>query len=104
MFATSVVVSALIPLDVILPGGHEASSWLSVTVRVPSGSPVHIVDLFGSPSLGLRTLAVVVRKRLVSSNSCVRESLKDDCRYSPPLRHARGFYPKATNYRYFALT
>jgi hypothetical protein len=96
--ANTVGVSALIPVDEIFPGGHEAGYWLSVTVLVPSGTRVRLPDLFTNRNAALRAIAAAARKTLVRQNSCVRADLARD------PRHARGFAPTATNYRHFALT
>jgi len=96
--ASTVVVSALIRLDEIFPGGHDEGYWLSVTVRVPSGLPVHLSDLFRNRRRALRALAAAVRKRVVAARSCVRDSLRAERTFE------KGFAPTAINYRYFALT
>jgi hypothetical protein len=96
--ASSVVVSALMPLTERFPGGNEGQTWLAATVRVPSGERVSIGDLFTDRARGLRALAAEVRTRLLASNSCIRQSVDD----LPVL--ARGFAPTGTNYRHFALT
>jgi hypothetical protein len=99
--ASSVVVSALIPTFKLFPGGNNGQGFVSVTAVVPSGRIVHISDVFASPHTGLKALAVAFRKRVLRTNSCVRETLK-----SPVVgpTEARGFEPTASNYRYFALT
>jgi hypothetical protein len=96
--ASSVVVSALIPLTERFPGGNEGQTWLAVTVRAPSGAPVLISHLFKDRARGLRALARAVRAQLVAGNSCIRQSLED----LPVL--ARGFAPTSANYQSFALT
>jgi len=96
--ANTVGVSALIPLDEIFPGGHEAGYWLSVTVLAPSGTRVRLPDLFTNRSVALRAIAAAAQRTLVRKNSCVRVSLARD----PLLK--RGFAPTVKNYRRFALT
>ena len=96
--ANTVGVSALIPLDEIFPGGHEAGYWLSVTALVPSGTRVRLPDLFTNRSVALPAVAAAAQRTLVLKNSCVRVSLARD----PPLK--RGFAPSVKNYRRFALT
>jgi len=96
--ANTVGVSALIPLDEIFPGGHEAGYWLSVTVLVRSGTRVRLPDLFTNPSGALRAIAAAAQRTLIRKNSCVRVSLARD-----PLLE-RGFAPSVKNYRRFALT
>jgi hypothetical protein len=98
MSANTVGVSALIPLDEIFPGGHEAGYWLSVTVLVPSGSQVRLPDLFTNRSVALRTIAAAARRTLARKSRCVRDSLARDPRLE------RGFAPTVKNYRRFALT
>ena len=90
--------SALIPLDEIFPGGHEAGYWLSLTLLVPSGTRLRLPDLFTNRSVTLRAIAAAAQRTLVRKNSCVRLSLARD----PLLK--RGFAPTIKNYRHFALT
>ena len=96
--ANTVGVSALIPVDEIFPGSHEAGYWLSVTVLVPAGTRVRLPDLFASPSGALRAITAAARRTLVRENRCVRDTLAGD-----PLLE-RGFAPTLENYRHFALT
>ena len=96
--ANTVVVSALIPVDEIFPGGHEAGYWLSVTVLVPSGAQVRLPQLFANPSRALRAIARLARSTLRRESSCVRQSMARD-----PLLE-RGFAPRVANFRHFALT
>jgi hypothetical protein len=98
--ASTVVVSALIPVREVLPGGTGGDTWLSVTVQVPSGAPVGLRGLFSQPDRGLRALASAVRRTVLATNSCVRASNRGPGR----VINARGFAPTPTNYRYFALT
>jgi len=95
--ASTVVVSALIPLRRRLPGGTGGETWLSTTVHVPSGSRVGLRDLFAEPSRGLRALAMVARRNLLSTNSCIGASARN------PV-YARGFAPTVANYDHYALT
>lgn len=101
--ASTEVVSALIPLYEIYPGGSDGGSWLSVTVRVPSGSMVGLDDLFSEPTRALPVLARAVRQRMLASNSCVRDSLKKERIYSGLRTYEKGFAPTEANYRHFAL-
>ena len=96
--ANTVGVSALIPLDEIFPGGHEAGYWLSVTVLVPSGTRVRLPDLFTNPKVALHAIAAAAQRTLIRKKRCVRVSLARD----PLLK--RGFAPSVKNYRRFALT
>jgi hypothetical protein len=96
--ANTAVVSALIPVDEILPGGHEGGYWLSVTVLVPSGARVRLPQLFANPRAALRAIARLAQSTLRRESSCVRQSLARD-----PLLE-RGFAPSVANFRRFALT
>jgi hypothetical protein len=98
--ASTVVVSALVPLEELFPGGTDGAKWLSVTVRVPSGSRVRLLDLFAHPSQGLRALAEAVRGRVVTGNRCVGSALR--ARFGRIF--LKGFAPTLENYRHFALT
>ena len=57
MSASTVVVSAMLPALELSPCGNEGSGWVSTTVRVPSGRPVGLAELFAQPMQGLRALA-----------------------------------------------
>jgi hypothetical protein len=58
MSASTVVVSALLPLQrQAFQGQPGTPGWMSMTVRVPSGEPVGITDLFSRPGVGLGILA-----------------------------------------------
>jgi hypothetical protein len=94
MSASSSVVSALIPIIRILPGLNGGAEWFSVTVDASTGRPVRLRDLFSVPSQGLRVLASAARSELFQLRPCIRES-------APYTR--RGFEPRFSNYRYFAL-
>lgn len=98
--ASAVVVSALVPLLELYPGGNDGAGWLAVTIRVPSGSPVGISSLFDRRMHGLEGLSLAVRRQLVRSNSCFRTSLRDPIAYDD---YARALAPRPANYRYFAL-
>ena len=99
--ASTVVVSFLIPLLELYPCGNDGAVWLSATVRVPSGSPVRITDLFGDPRAGLTALAAVARTRLERKYACVGQAVHDQ---TVGRLVARGFDPIASNYENFALT
>jgi hypothetical protein len=98
--ASTVVVSALVPVREVLPGGTGGATWLSVTVRVPSGAQVGLRRLFAQPDRGLRALASAARRTVLATNRCVRASNRGPGR----AINARGFAPTPRNYRYFALT
>jgi hypothetical protein len=97
--ASSVVVSALIPLTRLFPAGNEGATWLSTTISVPTGMRIALADLFQPPAQrGLDALARGVARRL---NPCVQTSISD------PVLHGlygRALAPRWNNYRYFALT
>ena len=98
--ASTVVVSTLVPVLALLPGGTDGSTWFAATIKVPSGSPVSTSQLFAQPSEGLKALSRAVRQKVLARNRCVRKSVMD------PVAgdlNARGFRPVAQNYRYFAL-
>jgi hypothetical protein len=102
MSASTGLVSVLLRLDEIFPGGHDAGSWLALTMRVPSGLRVVLGDLFARAAAGYRALAGAVRKRLVATNQCLRESVARGNPGGAPA-YATGFAPTAANYRHFAL-
>jgi hypothetical protein len=92
--ASTAVVSALMPLTrELFPGQHEGDGWLAMTVRVPSGRPVTISDLFEQPARGLRALAAAWK-------ATIRRTPGRAC-----LRIYPGQYrPTVANYGAFALT
>ena len=61
--ASTVVVSALLGVGVF-NGDRTDPGWVSVTLRVPSGAPVAVSELFADPSLGLRVFGNAWRARL----------------------------------------
>jgi len=91
--ASSVVVSALLPAQELYPCGNDGNGWVSVTVRVPSGKPVALSQLFQDPFGGPYALGVGFFRAITPDwrLTCVVKNLP---RYQPTLR----------NYRYFALT
>ncbi|HEX3687662.1 MAG TPA: hypothetical protein VHU60_08755 [Gaiellaceae bacterium] len=98
--ASTVVVSALIPSLQLYPGGNDGSTWISVTLLVPSGREVSLPDLFSSRSRGLQFLAQTVKRNVLQSEPCIKQSI------SSPITgdlSARGFEAAPGNYRYFAL-
>jgi hypothetical protein len=93
--ASSTVVSALLPSTKLYPGGNEGTTWIGVTVRVPSGRVVQVSDLFAAPGRGLQALANAWKDRIRRSQPrawpCVRNWLAD-------------YRPTPDNYRLFGLT
>jgi hypothetical protein len=101
--ASSVVVSALIPVRRVVPGGTGGGTWLSLTLRVPGASRVEVSDLFREPPRGLLALARAARRKVLSANECVRASVREELRVGLDFS-LRGFDPTPGNYRHFALT
>jgi hypothetical protein len=92
--ASTVVVSVLMPLTrELFPGQHEGDGWLAMTVRVPSGQPVTISDLFTNPGRGLRALAGAWKAK-------IRRTPRRACLQIYPGQYR----PTVANYRAFALT
>jgi len=91
--ASTVVVSALLPAQELYPCGNDGNGWVSVTVRVPSGKPVTLGQLFQDPFGGPYALGVGFFRAIAHDwrLSCV---VPDLSRYQPTLH----------NYRDFALT
>jgi hypothetical protein len=75
--ASSDVVSALVPVLSLLPGGNDGATWLSVTVLVPSGRVVTFRDLVAAEHRRLAALGALVRSRAIRESVCVRNALKD---------------------------
>ena len=98
--ASTVVVSELIPILELFPGGNDGAGWLSVTLQVPSAAVVSIGALFSSAPAGLQAVALGVRSRL-NKIQCFRSGFTD------PIASTgfnRALEPRAQNFRYFALT
>lgn len=92
MSASTSVVSTMYPSLELFPGGNDGQGWMYLTVPVPSGKAVELVDLLTSKSRGLQAIAVYVEEHLLATrDSCARDS------------HG-GFDPTVENYRNFALT
>lgn len=99
--ATEVVVSALVPVLELYPGGTEGSVWLSVTLRVPSGQPVDISDLFSNRERGLQGLAAEVQSQFAASRTC---GVSKTLTYAERSLLLQGSAPTAKNFKDFALT
>jgi hypothetical protein len=91
--ASTVVVSVLVPVRALLPGGNDGDGWLSATIPVRTGKRIAVTGLFSDPREGLRALAADVQPRLKRENKCVRD-------HSFPGT----FRPTPHHYRNFALT
>ncbi len=89
--ASTVEVSALIPLVSLYPKGNDGEEWISVTVLVPSGKTVTISDLFKEPRLGIAALARAWKEQLRLHQHLI-------WKYWAPES------PTPQNYRDFALT
>ena len=74
-YADHTVVSVLVPLDALPPGGTSGETWISATVLVPSGRAVQISDLFAHPSQAMTALRTLFAKGLIASSACVAQSL-----------------------------
>jgi hypothetical protein len=99
--ASTNIVSVLLPVLELFPAGNNGSTWLSITLRVPSASRVEIRDLFSNPIDGLKFLAYATRQRLGLTNPCFRKSLHDPI---AAVGFSKGLRPTAANYRHFVLT
>jgi hypothetical protein len=88
--ASTGVVSALLPLRELYPGGNDGDGWIAATTRVPSGERVSLGQLFNDPAVALPALAGAWLGRLSDGERrfCVVNYLSD---YSPTLRHYRNF-------------
>lgn len=101
MSASTRVVSALIPVRALPPGGTDGDGWMSMTIRFPSGEAVRLRDLFADPQTGLTALADAVRRRGLAQNKCIRLSVRSPMTGNISLQ---GFLPTDAHYRFFALT
>jgi hypothetical protein len=93
--ASTRVVSALLPVRELYPGGNDGDGWIAVTIHVPSAERVGLGQLFNDPAVALPALAGAWLGRLSDGERifCVVNYLTD---YSPTLRHYRNFALTAT--------
>jgi hypothetical protein len=94
--ASTVVVSALLPATKLYPGGNNGRTWVAVTVRVPSGAPVGISDLFVEPARALPLLAKAFKAQVRRTEP---RMWRPCVTYYPSV-----YLPTARNFRHFALT
>lgn len=95
--ASSAIVSILLPVNQSLPGSRHSSSWVSVTVVVPSGDRVELTDLLLDPVKGLDFVArATIEHYLADSESCVYANMIS----GGPIS---GLDPTIDNYGRFAL-
>jgi hypothetical protein len=103
--ASTTVVSALIPLRRLYPGGNDGDSWLGVTVDVRTGDRIKILSLFEDHEAGLRAIAASVKKQLLRVK-CLREQFGPES-FAPDIGREifeDGVAPRENNYRELALT
>jgi hypothetical protein len=91
--ASDVVVSVLMHADSVPPGATFSYDWASVTIDVSTNRLVSLPELFQHPGLGLSTVGNSIRRDIEQRSACVRR-----------FPNARGFQPRESNFRYFALT
>lgn len=94
--ASSVVVSAMVPVLAPPPAGDDGAYWFSITIDVATGRRVGIDDLVTPVAPALKAVAGAARKRMAVIDACVRGSLAYSSFY--------GFKPTLDHYRHFALT
>jgi|SRR3954464_6135993 hypothetical protein len=75
--ASTGVVSALIPVEQLYPGGNDGSVWSGLTVRVADGSRVFLRDLFSRSKKALPAITRLARTKLAHTNNSVHASLND---------------------------
>lgn len=89
--ASTVVVSALLPATrELFPGQDGGDDWLGMTVRVPSGTPVRITDLFAHANQGLRILAMAWKARIRRTSAAPCLGAYADM-YTPTVAHYKNF-------------
>jgi hypothetical protein len=102
LYADHTVVSVLVPLDALPPGGTSGETWISATVLVPSGRAVQISDLFAHPSEAMAALRTLLAKSLIASSACLVQSLGQVDGNASSL--ASGLQPTPAAFAHFALT
>lgn len=98
--ASTAVVSVLLPVTVSQPLGATLEYWLSLTLRLPTGTSVHLEDMLANRSSGFRAIARAAREELIATNSCVREDERDSAKRAI---YRQGWLPLAKNFQTFAL-
>jgi hypothetical protein len=99
--ASTSTLSVLLPVTAFIPLGVVQEYWISLTMRMPSGAPVALRDLFAQPTVGLRLLGKAAKRVLLDRNRCVRESRANG---AARLASNRGFEPALIEDDAFALT
>lgn len=93
--ASTTVVSAILPAQELSPCGTEGNTWVSITVRVPSGVRVSLPELFSDLPRALPAIAKAWKARV----------RRVEPEMWPCVKNYPSIYlPRARNYRYFALT
>jgi len=99
--ARAAIVSVLIPVTRLFPGGTDGQGWIAISIDVQSGRRIRLSDVFGkNEKRGLTILAHAARTHAVAMSACVRHSLDDP---SVGREFLAGFSPTSAHYRYFAL-
>lgn len=75
LYTDQMIVSVLVPLTAVPPGGTGGESWIAETLLVPSGRVVQISDLFTQPSSAMAALRPLVASGLIASSECLVQSL-----------------------------
>jgi hypothetical protein len=97
----SAVVSVLVPVTRLFPGGTDGQGWIATTIDVRRERRITLANLFGKHERrALSVLARAARRRAVATSACIRHSVDD-----PSVGRAflSGFSPTPAHYRYFAL-
>jgi hypothetical protein len=99
--ASTGVVSVMIPMLELYPGGNDGDVWMGATVRVPSGSPVYLRDILGRPKQAIPAIGDLARARLSHTDKGVHYRLtsKMDREFV-----VRSFAPRAKHAVRWALT
>ena len=99
--ASTTVVSALVPVLELYPGGNDGSVWMGFTVRAPGGSPVYLRDILKRPKQAIPAIGVIARSRLAHTDKGVHGELnsKMDREFV-----VRSFAPRAKHGVRWALT
>lgn len=102
LYAGPNVVSVLIPLEAVPPGGNDGGSWLAETALVPSGRSVQITDLLARPDDALPVLRTLVGDGVIVSSSCTTTGLVQmNGSVTAPIS---GLTPTADTFARFALS
>ena len=96
------MVSALLFVLVLYPGGNDGDMWLSATFRVSPGNPSPSTRSSPKPQAARAAIAQWLFTWARANDACTQQGLASDSLTASFIRDA--FAPTLQNYKYTALT